>query len=118
MLGLSVDNAKALIASEQAKGDKEDEGEEDDEEENMPEDFLGAVRKFIKDLEEMDAQDALRDFNLQVRFQGHVDTTPPDHLAAILCVFISEALGSVDLKAPKVQPGAVAKSMQGKFERW
>merc|ERR1719324_2023482 len=107
MLGLSVDNAKALIASEQAKGDKEDEGEEDDEEEDMPEDFLGAVRKFIKDLEEMDAQDALREFNLQVRFQGHVDTTPPDHLGAIMRVLVEDACTACDLSTPKLQPTAV-----------
>ncbi|CAK0799342.1 unnamed protein product, partial [Prorocentrum cordatum] len=58
------------------------------------------------------------DFNMKVRFQGHVDSTPPDHLRCILRVVVQEACAGCDLAAPKLQPGAVAKRVQPCVERW
>merc|ERR1719356_140466 len=119
MLGLSEDAAKALIASEQAKGKEEPDDEGDEEEdEDLPEDFLGAVRKFMKDLQEDVTTDTLREFNLQVRFQGHEKTTPPDHLGAILRVLVEDACAACDLATPKLQPTAVAQSVKPAITRW
>merc|ERR1712187_585791 len=62
--------------------------------------------------------DAMRDFNMKVRFQGHVDTTPPDHLGTILTILVEQACGKCDLAAPKIQPGLVAKALGPLLERW
>lgn len=36
-------------------------------------------------------KDSLHEFNLQVRFQGHVEKTPPDHLKEVLAILTAQA---------------------------
>jgi len=114
--GLSEDQAR-LVAAEMSTGiAAADEVEDDDEELDT---LHGSVRVWMREQEPGTIpEDAVRDFNMKVRFQGHVDSTPPDHLGAILTVLLEEALGACDLKADKIQPGAVAKALTQSAERW
>jgi len=84
--GLTEDQAREVLAQMAvAVTAEEAEDEDDDEDESL----LGSVRTWMKEhSREKDITDAesVRDFNLKVRFQGHVDSTPPDHLGAILHV--------------------------------
>lgn len=114
--GLSEDQAREVMA-EMARGQMEPEDEEEEEQE--PEDLLASVRKWIMDQKDIQVtKDALHDFNMKVRFQGHVDTTPPDHIGAILQVLVDDALAGCDLAAPKLQPTTVAKAVQPVVVRW
>jgi len=113
--GLSDEQAKELIAEMQRAEDVEQDGEADDDE---PEDLLSTVRKWMAEQEGQVHSDILHDFNLKVRFQGHVDTTPPDHILAIIRVIVEETCSQCDLAAPKIQPTAVVKKVEPAIVRW
>jgi len=112
--GLSEDQAREVM-KEMLKGEALEE-EEDDEDDAG--DFASSVRQWMSEQEDKVSKDALRDFNMKVRFQGHVDTTPPDHLGCILRLIFQEACGACDLTAPKLQPTAVAKKAGPLLTRW
>mmetsp|Transcript_91220 Transcript_91220/g.247392 ORF Transcript_91220/g.247392 Transcript_91220/m.247392 type:complete len:308 (+) Transcript_91220:79-1002(+) len=117
MQGLSEDQARNVMAELLAGNTVAD--VDDDDEDADPEDLLGSVRRWIcEQKNEQITKDSIRDFNMKVRFQGHVDSTPPDHLRCILRVVVQEACAGCDLAAPKLQPGAVAKRVQPCVERW
>lgn len=112
--GLTEDQAKQVLKEmKEAKPAGEDEEESDDEDESL----VGSVRTWMGRWEGDVDKDAIRDFNLKVRFQGHVDSTPPDHLASILEVIASDLLSNFDLAAAK-QPSAVSTKAEPMFEKW
>uniref|UniRef100_A0A7S4QP81 Uncharacterized protein n=1 Tax=Alexandrium monilatum TaxID=311494 RepID=A0A7S4QP81_9DINO len=110
--GLSEEQAREVMAELLRT---EEEQAADEEEDDEPEDLLSSVRKWMSEQDKV-PEDALHDFNMKVRFQGHVDTTPPDHLAAILQTITEEACRQCDLKTPK--PNAVAKTVEPAVVRW
>merc|ERR1712232_95678 len=55
---------------------------------------------------------------MKVRFQGHVDSTAPDHLGAILQVLATQACTGCDLASAKVQPTAIAGQATPLMRRW
>lgn len=114
--GLSDEQAREVLrelaASQAIVAEDGDSGED-------IEDLLGSVRNWMKEQPEGPIpEDAIRDFNMKVRFQGHVETTPPDHLAAMLNVLLGQALSSCDLAAAMIKPGAIAKAFAPLLERW
>eukprot|EP00441_Pelagodinium_beii_P032690 CAMPEP_0197626184 /NCGR_PEP_ID=MMETSP1338-20131121/5268_1 /TAXON_ID=43686 ORGANISM="Pelagodinium beii, Strain RCC1491" /NCGR_SAMPLE_ID=MMETSP1338 /ASSEMBLY_ACC=CAM_ASM_000754 /LENGTH=365 /DNA_ID=CAMNT_0043196703 /DNA_START=69 /DNA_END=1166 /DNA_ORIENTATION=- len=112
--GLSEDQAREVM-NEMLKGE---EVEEDDSDDDEVEDLASSTRRWMKEQPEKVAKDAMRDFNMKVRFQGHVDTTPPDHIACILMHIFEEACSGVDLKDAKLQPQKVAKKAEPLLTRW
>lgn len=112
--GLSEEQAR-LVMAEILEQDGELEEEDDDDAE--VEDLLASVRRWMGE-HRADEQrtDLLHDFNMSVRFQGHVDSTPPDHLCAVLQVVSETACNS--FTSAKVQPGAVAKAVGSTVEHW
>merc|ERR1711972_506218 len=102
-------------AKEAAKAAGNGGGDEDAEEDEEEEDLLASVRRWLATADDRLAgqtdEEILSDFNLQVRFQGHVDTTPPDHLDAVLRALVMEHLLAEDVTAPKVQPNTFAKKI-------
>merc|ERR1711957_632386 len=62
-------------------------------------------------------KDVLPDFNLKVRFQGHVNSTPPDHFGAILEAIAADVVAATDLPGLK-QPTPLAKSAGVVFDKW
>jgi hypothetical protein len=115
--GLSEDQAREVMREMLSGAGGGDEAGADDDEEDV-EDLLGSVRKWMEEQPTTVAEDALRDFNMKVRFQGHVDSTPPDHLSAILQVLVGQACGACDLSAKNFQPNSIAKVLQPLLERW
>lgn len=112
--GLSEDQAREVMNAMRSGEEVPDEDSEDD---DQPEDLLGSVKRWMEEqLEGPLPADAMRDFNMKVRFQGHVNTTPPDHLGAILNVLLEQAFRGFDLATSK--PGAVAKALTQVAERW
>jgi hypothetical protein len=111
--GLTEEQAREVLAQlKQAKPEEID--DDDDVEENL----LESVRSWISEQKDSTIdKETLRDFNLKVRFQGHVETTPPDHLAAILEVLSFEVFKEKKLENSK-QPAAVLKEVQPTFARW
>jgi len=115
--GLSEDQARAVFL--EMKNDAPKAADDDEDEDEEIDDLLGAVRVWMR--EQPDGEipdDAIRDFNMKVRFQGHVDTTPPDHLAALLNVLVTEACTTCDLTAAKINPSTVSKALTPLAERW
>lgn len=116
--GLSEEQAREVMAAMKEEGaivDQDDDAADDEE----AEDLLGSVRRWMG--EHVDAKvddELLRDFNMSVRFQGHVDTTPPDHVGCILQVLAGDACAASDLKAPKIQPNVVCKKATPMMKRW
>mmetsp|Transcript_4199 Transcript_4199/g.7580 ORF Transcript_4199/g.7580 Transcript_4199/m.7580 type:complete len:378 (-) Transcript_4199:76-1209(-) len=115
MQGLTEEAAKEFLAA-MAKQDAQ--VEEEDDEEEVPQDFLGAVRAWMQGQPEVVPAEAIRDFNMKVRFQGHVDTIPPDHLGAILRNMVEMAVTGCDLNAPKLQPTTLSKLLKPATDRW
>jgi hypothetical protein len=113
--GLSEDQARSVMAA--IKADEPIEGEDDDDDDGE-EDLLSSVRNWMKEQPDGEIPTDIADFNMKVRFQGHVDTTPPDHFGAMLQVLVPEALSKCDLAAAKVSPGAIAKALTSLLERW
>lgn len=113
--GLTEEQAKIVMAEIDAA--KVEEGG-DDEDSDEDEDLKWSIKKWMKEQEDPEnMEDALRDFNLKVRFQGHVDSTPPDHVAAILTLLVEQACADSSLGALK-QPMAVAKVVEPLLVRW
>lgn len=116
--GLSEEQAREVMAEMlKSEASKEEAGENDDEEDG--DDLLSSVREWMA--EQGDGKvpkQALSDFNMKVRFQGHVESTPPDHLFCILRVLVEEALKGIELSAPKLQPTAVAQKAEVAMTRW
>lgn len=110
--GLSEEQAKEVMAEMAKVEDLEDEDDDDE-----PEDLLASVRKWMEEQATV-TKEALHDFNMKVRFQGHVETTPPDHLKAILRVITEQACAVCDLAAPKLQPTIVAQKAEPLVAKW
>jgi len=113
--GLSEDQAREVIA-EMAKNEQVVDDDDDDDDGEV-EDLEGSVKRWMNEQDQV-TKDALHDFNMKVRFQGHVDTTPPDHLRSILHILFEQACKGLDLAAPKLQPTAVAKKAEPLVIRW
>merc|ERR1719253_942072 len=86
--GLTEEQAKVVM--EEMAQTKVEDGE--DEEEDDEDDLKSSIKKWMAEQEDPEnMEDALHDFNLKVRFQGHVDSTPPDHLTCILELLVEQA---------------------------
>lgn len=106
------------MAETDALKNLEEEKEEDDDEDEEDDTLLGSVRIWMVGNEQARTDDeSLHDFNLKVRFQGHVSTTPPDHLGAILHVLSEQVCDDFDLVSMK-QPALVAKRVKLRIVRW
>mmetsp|Transcript_2127 Transcript_2127/g.2773 ORF Transcript_2127/g.2773 Transcript_2127/m.2773 type:complete len:418 (+) Transcript_2127:1-1254(+) len=116
MQGLNESQAREVMkAMKKANVAGEEEEDEDDEDDVL--DLTTSVRRWMKEQENVNS-DSLHDFTLKVRFQGHGDTLPPDHLRSLLLVLVGEmALAEVDLSA-NIAPAAVSKKAEPFFERW
>jgi len=111
--GLTEDQAKVVMQElEEAKVE-----EEDDDDDDEPEDLKASVRKWMCEVDLKDLQEPLSDFNLKVRFQGHVESTPPDHIRAMLQVLVDQACADSSFGSLK-QPMAVAKAVEPALVRW
>lgn len=112
--GLSEDQAKEVMLAMLEAEDLPDEEEEDGDEETL----LACVKSWMAEQGPGEVErDALSDFMLKVRFQGHVETTPPDHLSCILQLLVEQALQGFDL-SEKLIPKRVAKHVQAQVARW
>merc|ERR1712232_41697 len=93
-----------------------EEAEDDDDDEDLS--LLGCVRSWMADQEgDRTNSDSLHDFNLKVRFQGHVDSTPPDHMGAVLQAIAMQSCTELELESAK-QPALVAKKVQPIISKW
>lgn len=110
--GLNEDQAREM-AKEMQQGEKL-EGDDDDEGEG--EDLAASVARWMSEQEEI-TKESLRDFNMKVRWQGHVNTLPADHLGCILKILFKDACVSCDLSG-KLQPTAVAEKLKAPLARW
>merc|ERR1712232_181300 len=100
--GLASDQAKEVLAAMRQAEAAEDEDDASDEDTQEDKSLLASVRRWMSEYGQADFGDeTLRDFNLKVRFQGHVNTTPPDHLECILEVMSTDAYKTLDLKEVK-----------------
>eukprot|EP00927_Polykrikos_kofoidii_P086733 TRINITY_DN9810_c0_g1_i1.p1 TRINITY_DN9810_c0_g1~~TRINITY_DN9810_c0_g1_i1.p1 ORF type:complete len:360 (+),score=83.77 TRINITY_DN9810_c0_g1_i1:74-1153(+) len=115
--GLSEDQAKVLMAEMSGAPIVEGDDEQDEDEED---DLLSGVKRWMSEVgSEKTNKDSIRDFNMKVRFQGHVDSTPPDHLTCLLKVVAAEACSRLDLTGAKPpQPAAIAKSITPAMRQW
>lgn len=114
--GLTEEQAREVMAQMAVEvGGSDAEDDEDD----GPEDLLSSVKRWMAEHEtEKPDKESVKDFNMKVRFQGHVDSTPPDHLHCILQLLVAEACASCDLSAPKLQPAAVSKKVTPVIAKW
>lgn len=114
--GLTEDQARE-VARELAQ-EAADEGA-DEESDDEADDLLSSVRRWMNEQAEGKLpSDSNRDFNLKVRFQGHVDSTPPDHITCILHVLCEVGCKGLDLSNPKVSPAVVAKGVGPSIARF
>lgn len=111
--GLSEDQAREVM-KEMQKGENL---EGDDEEEGEGEDLSTSVARWMSEQEGQVTKESLRDFNMKVRWQGHVNTLPADHLGCILKILFKDAAASCDLTG-KLQPTAIAKKLEQPLGRW
>merc|ERR1711879_695329 len=113
--GLSEEQAKEMLLQlEKEAADAAQDDDDDDVEETLTD----SVRGWMKANDQSQTDDSsLRDFNLQVRFQGHVDSTPPDHLRSMLQV-IAEQIQDDSVVSSAKQPNAVAKIANPILARW
>jgi len=114
MQGLSEDQAREVM-NEMLK---EEDVEADNDDEPDEEDLMSSVRRWMSEQDAKVTKGLLSDFNLKVRFQGHVETTPPDHLNCLLRLVFEEACAGCDLTSSKLQPTAVQKKAAPLLERW
>lgn len=113
--GLTEDQAREVFR-QMATSTKAEAAEDSDDEEE--ETLVVSVRNWMKENEETKTDfESLRDFNLKVRFQGHVESTPPDHLESILQVMAADAYKTLELSSVK-QPTAVQKKIAPIVQRW
>mmetsp|Transcript_20940 Transcript_20940/g.48091 ORF Transcript_20940/g.48091 Transcript_20940/m.48091 type:complete len:286 (-) Transcript_20940:55-912(-) len=110
--GLSEEQAKEMLTHLHSAVEVDDEEEE-------AEDLLASVRRWMSDQPDSirDADDSLQEFNMSVRFQGHVDSTPPDHVGAILRVISEECCKAV-ADGEKLQPTTVSKQVERLVSKW
>lgn len=114
--GLTEDQAR-VVAQEIEKGGVEEGEVSDDEEEDMS--LLGSVQSWMHEVSnEKIGKEHLQDFNLKVRFQGHVDSTPPDHVLCILKVICIQVCKEVDMITPKLKPTVCAEKAKPLLEKW
>merc|ERR1712232_1249944 len=93
-----------------------EEAEDDDDDEDLS--LLGCVRSWMADQEGASTNsESLHDFNLKVRFQGHVESTPPDHMGAVLQAIAMQSCTELELVSAK-QPAVVAKKVQPIISKW
>eukprot|EP00435_Cladocopium_sp_Y103_P045494 s1365_g13.t1 len=111
--GLSEDQAREM-AKEMQQGEKL-EGDDDDDGEG--EDLGASIARWMSEQDEKITKESLRDFNMKVRWQGHVNTLPADHLGCILKILFKDACTSCDLSG-KLQPTAVAEKLKAPLARW
>jgi len=115
MAGLSEVQAKEMLrlaALNEPEGEVQDSDEDD-------EDLLGSVNRWMTEQgSDATTKDSLSDFNMKVRFQGHVDSTPPDHVACVLEVVIGKAWKGGELAACKPQPNVMAKKITPFLTQW
>jgi len=114
--GLPEDQAREMM-KEMLKGKDEEEKEKAAEEEEEALDFLSCVKSWMAASDKQLPENPLSDFNLKVRFQGHVDTTPPDHITAVLHIIAQQGCAECDLNA-KTQPTAVARKLEPIMKKW
>jgi len=115
MQGLHPDQARKLMAEMGSTDALEEDGDDDDE---LEEDLFSSVRRWMS--EQGDAvsnAESLHEFNMSVRFQGHVESTPPDHLSCIVRVIADKVCAGYDLSG-KVQPAAVSKAAMPLIAQW
>ncbi|CAK0862426.1 unnamed protein product [Prorocentrum cordatum] len=118
MQGLSEEQARSVMA-EMHRGGAAADAAEDEDEDAEPQDLPGSVWRWMREQKDEEiTEESIRDFNMKVRFQGHVDSTPPDHLRCILGAVVREACAGCDLAASRLQPGAVAQRVRPGVERW
>merc|ERR1711879_549873 len=113
--GLSEEQAKEMLLQlEKEAADAAQDDDDDDVEETLTD----SVRGWMKSNDQAQSDDSsLRDFNLKVRFQGHVDSTPPEHFRAMLQVIAEQIRESPDVSSAK-QPNAVSKIADPILARW
>merc|ERR1712125_213480 len=110
--GLASDQAKEVLAAMRQAEAAEDEDDASDEDTQEDKSLLASVRRWMSEYGQADFGDeTLRDFNLKVRFQGHVNTTPPDHLRCMVRILVEEACTACNLADVK-QPTPVSKALQ------
>jgi len=114
--GLSVDQARDLMNEMLKDREQADDGVGDVEEDEA-EDYFSCVKSWMAANDQELPDNPVSDFNLKVRFQGHNDTTPPDHIAAILHVITEQGCCACGLDA-KTQPAAVAKKLEPAMTKW
>mmetsp|Transcript_26224 Transcript_26224/g.54818 ORF Transcript_26224/g.54818 Transcript_26224/m.54818 type:complete len:342 (-) Transcript_26224:60-1085(-) len=116
--GLSEDQARAVMLEMRKNVELDD----DEFDEDGVEDFPTSVRRWMNEQPQTLGEDPMRDFNMQVRFQGHVDTTPTDHLGCLLSILFEEACSTCISEAAaskkKLQPMAIAKKLEKPLTRW
>ena len=69
------------VMKEMQKGEEVEREEEEDDE-----DLASSVERWMKEQDEKIGKEALRDFNMKVRWQGHVNSLPADHLGLGTCM--------------------------------
>lgn len=111
--GLNEDQAremaKEMQQGEKLEGDDDDEGDGDD--------LSASIARWMSEQDEKITKESLRDFNMKVRWQGHVNTLPADHLGCILKILFKDACASCDLSG-KLQPTAVSEKLKAPLARW
>jgi len=124
--GMSEDQARELMNEMLKRPDEAGNAEEEDKQqaadeagdaEEEDQDLLSSVKSWMAAQDQELPADALSDFNLKVRFQGHVDTTPPDHMTAILHIITELGCAQCELDA-KTQPATVANKLEPDMTRW
>lgn len=116
--GLTEEQARD-VAKEIEKGgvDLDDDDEEDDADDDIT--LMGSVKKWMDEVQnEKITKEHLKDFNLKVRFQGHVDSVPPDHVLCILKIICIQVCNDLDMSKPKMQPTVFAKKIAPGLEKW
>eukprot|EP00747_Dinoflagellata_sp_TGD_P025084 gnl/TRDRNA2_/TRDRNA2_131004_c0_seq1.p1 gnl/TRDRNA2_/TRDRNA2_131004_c0~~gnl/TRDRNA2_/TRDRNA2_131004_c0_seq1.p1 ORF type:complete len:330 (+),score=100.33 gnl/TRDRNA2_/TRDRNA2_131004_c0_seq1:68-991(+) len=117
--GLTEEQAHIVIAEMSAERTVDGGGDEEEEDDEEIEDLLASVQRWMREQGDAKAtSDVLRDFNMSVRFQGHVDTTPPDHLGAVLQIIADKVCSDTDVSEPRLQPATVAKRAERLFGQW
>mmetsp|Transcript_66535 Transcript_66535/g.184212 ORF Transcript_66535/g.184212 Transcript_66535/m.184212 type:complete len:227 (+) Transcript_66535:255-935(+) len=119
--GLSETQAREVLAQVQVAEAEAGEADEDDSEEADDKDepsLLDDVRAWMAGCGQAEAgEDALHDFNLKVRFQGHLETTAPEHLGALLQVLAAQAWQELGLATP-AQPVGIQERARHLVARW
>jgi len=115
--GLTEEQARVVLAQIAEADAANPAGDEDDE--DIDATLIDSVRDWMAAQEQAPTgEESMRDFNLKVRFQGHVETTPPDHLSAILHILSAQISKAIDPANPPKQPAEVAKGASLALAKW